>query len=281
MFGRNRVFNTSISETAICGTAVGAAMAGLRPVVELMYMDFALMASDQIANQAGKWHYMSGASTTVPLVIRASVGGGKGYGGQHSQSLEAMFCHIPGMVVVYPSTPYDAKGLLKAAIRSNDPVMFVESQLLYGNKGVVPADDYVIPLGEAEVKRAGTDATFVGWGPAIPEMLAAAEIMERDHACSIEVIDIRTLVPLDMPTILRSVQKTGRCLVCSQAVNIGSYTAEIAQRVQEQAFDYLDAPVMRLGAKDGIAPQAYSLEEVFLPHVNDMVAKLKILCAIA
>jgi 2-oxoisovalerate dehydrogenase E1 component len=281
MFSRNRVFNTSISETAICGTAVGAAMAGLRPVVELMYMDFALMASDQIANQAGKWHYMSGASTTVPLVIRASVGGGKGYGGQHSQSLESMFCHIPGMVVVYPATPYDAKGLLKAAIRSNDPVMFVESQLLYGVKGAVPEEEYLIPLGEADVKRAGTDATFVGWGPAIPEMLAAAEIMQREHGLGIEVVDIRTLVPLDLPTIVRSVQKTGKCLVCAQAINIGSYTADIAQRVQEQAFDYLDAPVLRLGAKDGIAPQALNLEEAFLPHTGDMVAMLRKLCSIA
>ncbi len=280
MFGRNRVFNTSISETAICGTAVGAAMAGLRPVVELMYMDFALMASDQIANQAGKWHYMSGASTTVPLVIRASVGGGKGYGGQHSQSLESMFCHIPGMVVVYPSTPHDAKGLLKAAIRSNDPVMFVESQLLYGVKGPVPEDEYLIRLGEAEVKRAGTDATIVGWGPAMPELLEAAALMQRDHGVSVEVIDIRTLVPLDLPTIVRSVQKTGKCLVCAQAINIGSYTADIAQRVQEEAFDYLDAPVLRLGARDGIAPQAFNLEEVFLPHTGDMVALLRRLCSV-
>ncbi|MCX7004465.1 MAG: alpha-ketoacid dehydrogenase subunit beta [bacterium] len=255
-------------------------MAGLRPVVELMYMDFALMASDQIANQAGKWHYMSGASTTVPLVIRASVGGGKGYGGQHSQSLESMFCHIPGMVVVYPSTPYDAKGLLKAAIRSNDPVMFVESQLLYGVKGPVPEEEYLIRLGEADVKRAGTDATVVGWGPAMPELLAAAELMQRDHGVSVEVVDIRTLVPLDLPTIVRSVQKTGKCMVCSQAINIGSYTADIAQRVQEEAFDYLDAPVLRLGAKDGIAPQALNLEEVFLPHTGDMVAMLRRLCGV-
>ena len=280
IFGRQRVFNTSISETAICGTAVGAAMSGLRPVVELMYMDFALMASDQIANQAAKWHYMSGASTTVPLVIRASVGGGKGYGGQHSQSLESLFCHTPGLVVVYPSTPYDAKGLLKTAIRSNDPVMFVESQLLYPVKGVVPADEYTIPFGQADVKRQGTDATFVGWGPAVPEMLQAAEQMQAQQGLSIEVIDIRTLVPIDYETIVASVKKTGKCVVCSQSVNIGSYTADIAQNVQERAFNYLDAPVLRLGAKDGIAPQALSLEQVFLPHVGDMVAKLKQVCSV-
>jgi len=278
MFGRNRVFNTSISETAICGTAVGAAMSGLRPVVELMYMDFSLMASDQIANQAAKWHYMSGGLAKLPLVIRASVGGGKGYGGQHSQSLESIFCHTPGLVVVYPSSPYDAKGLLKTAIRSNDPVMFVESQLLYGVKGLVPETDYTIPFGEAAVLREGKDVTFVGWGPAIPEMLQAADLFKQERGLDVEVIDIRTLVPIDYPTILQSVRKTGRCVVCSQSVNIGSYTADIAASIQAQAFDDLDAPVLRLGAKDGIAPQALCLEEVFLPHTNDMIAILKEVC---
>ena len=154
-FGRDRVFNAPISEACICGTAVGASMTGLRPVVELMYMDFGLMASDQISNQAAKWHYMSGASIEVPLVIRASVGGGKGYGGQHSQTLESMFAHIPGLYVVYPATPYDAKGMLKSAIRDNNPVLFVESQIMYNYKGVVPAEEYLIPLGKADVKRAG------------------------------------------------------------------------------------------------------------------------------
>ena len=277
-FSRNRIFNTSISETAICGTAVGAAMSGLRPVVELMYMDFALMASDQISNQAAKWHYMSGAHTTVPLVIRASVGGGKGYGGQHSQSIESIFCHTPGLVVVYPSNAYDAKGMLKTAIRSNDPVIFVESQLLYGVKEVVPEEEYLIPFGEAAVKREGSDATFVGWGPAVLEMMQAAEKMSEEFGIEVEVIDLRSLVPIDYDTVLASVQKTGKCLVCSQAVNIGSYTADVANNIQEMAFDYLDAPVMRLGAKDGIAPQAYDLELAFLPHVDDMVEKLKQLC---
>ena len=179
-FGRDRVFNTPISEAAICGTAVGAAMAGLRPVVELMYMDFALMASDQIANQAGKWHYMSGAQTTVPLVIRASVGAGKGYGGQHSQSLESVFTHLPGLVIVYPATAADAKGLLKSAIRSDDPVLFVESQGLYATRGHVPEDpDLLVPLGEARVAREGSDATIVAWGPAVPDALTAAADARR------------------------------------------------------------------------------------------------------
>ncbi len=220
-FGRDRVFNSPISEACICGTAVGAAMAGLRPVAELMYMDFALMASDQISNQAAKWHYMSGAQTKVPLVIRASGGGGKGYGGQHSQTLESMFAHIPGMYVVYPSTAYDAKGLIKASIRDDNPIMFVESQLLYSEKGVVPEEDYLVPIGVADVKRAGTDITFVGWGPAILDALKAAEALAKEGV-SAEVVDIRSLVPLDEATILRSVAKTGRCVVVSQAVQIGS-----------------------------------------------------------
>jgi 2-oxoisovalerate dehydrogenase E1 component len=271
-FGRERVFNTPISEACICGTAVGAAMAGLRPVVELMYMDFALMASDQISNQAAKWHYMSGANALLPLVIRASVGGGKGYGGQHSQTLESVFAHIPGLYVVYPSTPYDAKGMLKSAIRDSNPVMFVESQLLYGVKGAVPQEDYLVPLGVADVKRRGTDLTFVAWGPAVPDALKAADILEKEHNASAEVVDARSLVPLDMETILASVRKTGRCVVASQAVNIGSYTAEIASRVGAEAFDFLDAPVLRVGARDGIAPQSHVLEAAFLPNAGDLVA---------
>ena len=180
-FGRHRVFNTPISEACICGTACGAAMRGLRPVVELMYFDFALMSSDQISNQAAKWHYMSGAQTEVPLVIRASAGGGKGYGGQHSQTLESIFCHIPGLYVIYPSTPADAKGLLKSAIRDNNPVLFVELQLLYGVKGPVPEGEHLVPLGVADVKREGGDITFVSWGPAVHDCLKAAERLAAEE----------------------------------------------------------------------------------------------------
>jgi len=269
-FGRDRVFNTPISEAAICGTAVGASMIGLRPVVELMYMDFALMASDQIANQAAKWHYMSGAQVEVPLVIRASVGGGKGYGGQHSQTLESVFAHIPGLYVVYPCTPYDAKGMLKSSIRDNNPVMFVESQLLYNLKGAVPEDEYLVPLGVADVKRVGTDITIVAWGPAVHDALAAAETLAAAGA-SAEVVDLRCLVPLDMDTVLESVTKTGRCVVASQCIHIGSFTGEVASSLQEKAFDYLEGPVIRVGAKNGIAPQSHVLESAFLPHAEDIV----------
>ncbi|MBZ5544799.1 MAG: dehydrogenase E1 component subunit alpha/beta [Acidobacteriia bacterium] len=271
-FGRDRVFNTPISEAAICGTAVGAAMIGLRPVVELMYMDFALMAGDQICNQAAKWHYMSGAQVDVPLVIRASVGGGKGYGGQHSQTLESIMTHIPGLYVVYPSTPYDAKGMMKSAIRDNNPIIFVESQLLYGEKGVVPGEEYLVPLGVADVKRSGNDLTIVAWGPAVLDSLKAADRLETESGASVEVVDLRSLVPLDIETVLRSVQKTGRCVVVSQAVQVGSYTGEVASRIQYEVFDYLDAPVARVGAKNGIAPQSHVLEATFLPTAEDILA---------
>lgn len=274
-FGRQRVFNSPISEAAICGTAVGLAMTGLRPVVELMYMDFALMASDQISNQAAKWHYMSGAKAKVPLVIRASVGGGKGYGGQHSQTLEGMFAHIPGMHVAYPCTPYDAKGMLKTAIRDDNPVMFVESQLLYGIKGYVPEEEYLIPFGQADIKRTGKDLTIVSWGPAVHDALKAADILKEEQGIEAEVIDLRTLVPLDMETVLNSVRKTGKCIVTSQCISMGSFTGEVASRIMIEGFDYLDAPVMRVGAKNGIAPQAHVLEQVFLPRASDMVAAAK------
>jgi 2-oxoisovalerate dehydrogenase E1 component len=274
-FGRERVFNAPISEAAICGTAVGAAMIGLRPVVELMYMDFALMSSDQISNQAAKWHYMSGAQVEIPLVIRASVGGGKGYGGQHSQTLESVFVHVPGMYVIYPATPYDAKGLLKSAIRDNNPVMFVESQLLYGEKGAVPEDEYLVPLGVADIKREGTDISFVAWGPAVQDALKAAQKLKGESGISAEVVDLRSLVPLDLETVLASVRKTGRCVVVSHCVSIGSYTGEVAATIQEKAFDYLDGPVMRVGAKNGIAPQSHVLEAVFLPTADDIIAAAK------
>ncbi len=269
-FGRDRVFNSPISEACICGTAVGMAMAGYRPVAELMYMDFTLMASDQIANQAAKWHYMVGGAVEVPLVYRVSVGGGKGYGGQHSQSLESVFCHIPGLYVVYPSNAYDAKGLLKTAIRDNNPVMFVEGQLLYNDKCVVPEEEYLIPFGQAKVLTEGSDVTIVVWGPAVTDALtAAAQLAEQ--GVTAEVIDARTLVPFDWETVFASVRKTGRCLVVSQCVDIGSFTGEVVAQVTANCFDYLDSPAIKVGAKNGIAPQAYTLEQAFLPSAAEIV----------
>jgi 2-oxoisovalerate dehydrogenase E1 component len=273
-FGRDRVFNTPISEAAIIGTGVGAAMAGMRPVVELMYMDFALMASDQIANQAGKWHFMSGGQTTVPMVIRCSVGAGKGYGGQHSQSLESLFTHLPGLIVAYPSTSEDAKGMLKSAIRSDDPVLFCESQGLYAARGPVPEGEYLVPLGKSAVVREGSDATIVAWGPAVPDALKAAEQLAAD-GIECEVIDLRTLVPLDMEPVLASVAKTGRCVVAAQAILSGSYVNEIVARVVAEAFDDLDAPVARIGAANGISPQAEGLEAAFLPNAGDIANAVK------
>jgi len=271
-FGRDRVFNTPISEACICGTAVGAGIVGLRPVVELMYMDFALMSSDQIANQAAKWHYMSGGQVEVPVVIRCSVGAGKGYGGQHSQSLESLFTHIPGLYVVYPATAEDAKGLLKSAIRTNNPVVFVESQGLYSTKGVVPEGEYTVPIGKAKVVREGTDATIVAWGPAVPDALRAADTLASERGLAVEVVDLRSLVPLDMETILTSVRKTGRVVVAAQAVLTGSFVNEIVARIQAEAFDELDGPIGRIGAAPGISPQAEGLEKVFLPSSADIVA---------
>ena len=208
----------------------------------------------------------------VPLVIRASVGAGKGYGGQHSQSLESLFTHMPGLVVVYPATAADAKGMLKSAIRSDDPVLFVESQGLYATRGEVPDDpDLLVPIGQARIAREGTDATIVAWGPAVHDALAAAvELAAAGIEC--EVVDLRSLIPLDMATVLASVRKTGRCVVASQAVLVGSYVNEIVARIVDEAFDDLDAPVARVGARNGISPQAESLERAFLPNAADIVA---------
>ncbi len=271
IFGRNRVFNTSISEAAIIGTGVGAAMTGLRPVVELMYFDFAYMASDQICNQAAKWHYMSGGKAKVPMVIRASIGGGKGYGGQHSQSLESMFTHTPGLIIVAPSTPHDAKGMIKQAIRDDNPVMYVENQMLYGVKGVVPQEDYTIPFGKARVAREGSDITILSWSSMVYLCLKAAETIFKEKGVKCEVIDLRSLIPLDMDGIAASIKKTKRLIVVAQPVNTGSFTAEIASRVNKELFDYLDAPIERIGAKDSISPQSPVLESVYLPSEADII----------
>ena len=243
--------------------------------MELMYSDFEFQAGDQICNQAAKWSYMSGGALNVPLVIRTSAGAGKGYGGQHSQSLESHSTHTPGLVVVVPSGPYEAKGLLKTAIRSNDPVMFVESQELYGMKAEVPEDDYTIPFGKAAVKRKGDDLTVVSYGFTLWEAMKAAAALEKETGKTAEVIDPQTLIPLDLETIVDSVKRTGKVLVVSQAVKTGSFTGEIACRIEEAVFDYLDAPIVRMGARDAISPQSHVLERAYLPYAEDILASMR------
>jgi len=252
-FGTQRVIDTPIAEPGFMGIAVGAAMTGMRPVVDLMFGDFLFLVMDQLCNQAAKTHYMSGGKLKVPLVVHTNLGATRRSAAQHSQSLHALVAHIPGLKVALPSSAYDAKGMLKSAIRDNNPVLFVESQVLYGMKGPVPEGDHVVPLGVADVKREGDDITFVSWGPMVQDCLKAAAKL-ADRGISAEVIDLRSLVPLDMETVLASVRKTGRCVVASVAVQMGSFTGEIASTIQEKAFDYLDAPVIRIGAKNGISP---------------------------
>ena len=274
-FGRDRVFNAPISESAIVGTAVGMAMTGLRPVCEIMYDDFILMTMDQTGNQAAKWSYMSGGQKSVPMVIRTPHGGGRGYAGQHSQCLETICLHMPGLIVICPSDAYDAKGLLKSAIRNPNPVVFFEHQWLYGEEVPVPEEEYLIPIGKGVVKREGTDVTVVAWGWPVRHALKAAERLEAEEGISVEVVDPRTLWPLDMEIILNSVRKTGRCLVTSQAVSQASFTGEVASQIMAQGFDYLDAPVLRLGAPNGVSPSAQSLEMPYLVDDEKIIAALR------
>lgn len=274
IFGRERIFNTSISESAIVGAAIGMSMTNLRPVVEIMYNDFLLQAMDQIGNQAAKWSYMSGGQVDVPIVTRTTIGGGRGYAGQHSQSLEAIVTHIPGLVVIAPSNSYDAKGLIKSAIRDNNPIVFFEHQLLYNSFELVPEEEYLIPIGRASIKKEGSDITVLSWSYMIKESLVAASVLEEE-GISVEVVDIRTLVPLDIETIVKSVKKTERIVVVSQEINNSSYAAKITSQIQEFAFDYLDSPVLRLGAPNSIPPTAQCLEKLFLPDAEKLVKIIK------
>ena len=273
-FGPERVIETPISEAGFVGAAVGLAMTGKHPVVELMFMDFAYVAADSIFNQAAKMRYMSGGRAQVPLVIRTQQGGGRGNAAQHSQSLEAFFTHIPGLKVVLPSTPYDAKGLLKSALRDPNPVVFIEHKLLYNTKGHVPEEEYFVPLGQADVKRAGKDATVVSWSRTVLHALEAAELASQ-QGIDIEVIDLRCTVPLDIDTVVASVKKTGRLVVAHEAHRRAGVGAEIASLVQELAFDYLDAPIERVGAMDIPIPYSKPLEDKALPGVEHIVRAIK------
>jgi len=253
---------------------VGAAVSGLRPIVELQIFDFVAMTMDQIVNQAAKFRYMLGGTPTVPLVIRGPQGGGIRLAAQHSQSLEAWFIHVPGLVVVAPSTAADAKGLLTSAIRDDNPVIFLEHKVLYALKGPVPEAPYAIPLGKADVKRAGTDVTVIATQVMVQRALAAAEELARD-GISVEVIDPRTLAPLDEATILSSVEKTGRLVVAHEAVKRGGFGAEVAALVSEKALDWLDAPIVRVGARHVPMPYNDALERATIPTQEDIAAAVR------
>lgn len=273
-FGEWRVRDTPISEEGFTGMAVGAAMTGLRPVVEIMYNDFVTLAMDQIINQAAKARYMFGGKARVPMVIRTQGGAGRGNAAQHSQSLEMWFVHIPGLIVIQPSTPYDAKGLLKSAIRNDNPVIFIEHKLLYVTTGPVPEEEYLIPIGAADIKRAGDDVTIVATSRMVHFALQAAGELEKE-GIQAEVIDPRTLKPLDIETIVRSVKKTGRLVVVNEGHLTGGFTAEVAARVQREAFDWLDAPIMQVATEDVPIPYNRQLEWEAMPSVADIVNAIK------
>jgi acetoin:2,6-dichlorophenolindophenol oxidoreductase subunit beta len=266
-FGPERVLDTPISEAGIVGVAVGAALTGRRPVVEVMFGDFLTLAMDQLVNQAAKAHYMSGGTLRVPLVIRTTMGAGRRLAAQHSQSLHAWFAHVPGLKVVLPATPADARGLLKSAIRSDDPVLFFEDKLMYRERGLVPVEEYVTPLGVAEVKRVGTDVTVVATSRMVGVALAAADQVAQEGV-SIEVVDPRTLTPLDEETIVESVQKTSRCVIVDGGHLRFGVAAEIAAVVARRAFEYLDAPVERVCALDVPIPFSPTLEDETMPSAE-------------
>ena len=269
-FGPERVMDTPISEASFTGCGVGAALVGTRPVVEILFVDFTGLIMDQIINQAAKYEFMSGGQGKVPMVLRTQGGAGNGLAGQHSQSLEALFYHIPGLKVVMPATPYDAKGLLKASIRDDNPTIFIEHKLLYMTKGEVPEDDYIVPLGQADIKRAGNDITLVTYSYMTLKCLEAAEVLAKE-GISVEVIDLRTLTPLDKDTILESVEKTGRAIVVHEAVKRGGIGGDIASMIMEEAYDDLDGPVVRICGKNTTIPYNLELEKVCVPSTEDII----------
>jgi acetoin:2,6-dichlorophenolindophenol oxidoreductase subunit beta len=273
-FGEKRVKDTTITESAIIGTAVGAASAGLRPVIELMFVDFIGVALDQLYNQGGKMKYMFGGKAKIPMVMRTACGAGIGAAAQHSQCLEALFMHLPGLKVVIPSTPYDAKGLLIQAIRDDNPVVFLEHKVLYAMEGEVPEEAYTIPLGLADIKREGSDVTVVATAKMVHTALGAAEKLAGE-GISVEVVDPRTLYPLDMETIIASVKKTHRLVIVHEEVKFAGSGAEIAAQVAEDAFDYLDAPIVRVAAPFCPVPFSPPLEKAYIPSEEKLIAAVK------
>ncbi len=273
-FGEKRVIDTPIAELGFAGIGVGAAMNGLRPIVEFMTWNFAILAADQIINSAAKMLQMSGGQYNVPIVFR----GGNGQAGQlaatHSQSFESFYAHVPGLKVITPSNPYDAKGLLKAAIRDNDPVVFLESEKMYGDKGEVPEGEYLLPIGKADVKREGTDVTIVSFGKIIKEAYKAADELQKE-GISAEIIDLRTIRPIDYDTLIESVKKTNRMVILEESWPLSSISTELTYMVQKRAFDHLDAPIIRLTQSDTPFPFATSLIEAALPHAADVIRAVK------
>lgn len=273
-YGPERVRDTPISENAIIGAGIGAAITGMRPVVELMFADFAAVTLDQIINQAAKMRYMSGGQIKVPLTIRAAQGAGAGFGSQHSQCCETWFMHAPGLKVAVPSTPADVVGLLKSAIRDDNPVVFLEHKSQYTDRGDVPGGDYVVPLGKANVVREGTDVTIVAVQNMVKVAKAAAEELARE-GISCEIIDPRTLVPLDLETIIKSVQKTGRLVTVEEAIRAGGWGSEVATQVTDEAIWYLEGPVVRVTMEAGIIPFAAPLEAQLIPNKDRVVAAVR------
>jgi acetoin:2,6-dichlorophenolindophenol oxidoreductase subunit beta len=273
-FGPERIRDTPISESVITGAGLGAALTGMRPVVEIMYMDFMAFAMDSIVNQAAKVKYMFGGHAKVPLTIRTAFGAGRGNAAQHSQSLETWFTLIPGLIVVMPSTPYDAKGLLKSAIRSNNPVIVIENKLLYPERGPVPLEEYTIPLGKAALRRKGDDVTVVATSRMCSFVSSAIEKLEGE-GISVEFIDARTVKPLDMETINASVRKTHRAVVVSEGHRTGGFTNELAARIMDECFYYLDAPIIRVAAEDVPIPYNRRLEAEVIPSEEDILAAVK------
>jgi acetoin:2,6-dichlorophenolindophenol oxidoreductase subunit beta len=273
-FGPDRVLDTPISETVIVGQAVGAAAAGLRPVVEIMFIDFLFICLDELCNQAAKMHYMFGGMLKVPMVLRTTCGAGINAAAQHSQTLEGVLTAVPGLKTVMPSTPADAKGLLIASIRDDNPVVFVEDKVLYGTKGEVPEGQYDVPLGKADIKRRGCDVTLISWSKMVHQCLTAAEALDRD-GISAEVVDLRTLAPLDSATILESVAKTHRAVVVHESPRTGGFGGEVAAIVAEEGFDLLDGPVKRVAAPDTPVPFSPALENSWLPDADKITAVVR------
>lgn len=273
-YGPDRVINTPISEAAIIGAGIGAAVTGYRPISELMFIDFAALAMDQIVNQAAKIRYMTGDNLNVPLVIRTQGGAGRGVAAQHSQSLEAWFYHVPGLKVVMPATPYDVKGLLKTAVRDNNPVIFIEHKMIYLNKGPVPEEEYLIPFGVADIKREGRDVTIFAYSNMVFKSLQAAVELEKE-GINCEIFDPRTLVPLDEEALIKSVKKTGRLVIVSEACQRGSIASDICAKINQKAFDYLDAPVKIVAGLNTPIPYNATLEQACIPHKENIISAVK------